>query len=305
MSSIIVVGSLNMDLVVRASRLPQVGETVLGTAFDTIPGGKGANQAVAAARLGGRVAMVGRVGQDGYGQTLVDNLRQNGVDVSHVAVDQEAATGVALIAVGSGGENQIIVYPGANGRVQPADVDAAGPWLQPGSVLVCQFEIPVDTVAHALQKARAQGVITVLNPAPALDQVGPWIASTDYIVPNETEAAGLTGQPVEDDAGVRQAARTLREMGAGHVVITLGQRGAYWLGPDGEGHVPAFPVQAVDTTAAGDAFVGALAVALTEGMALPDAVRFGCAAGAVAVTRFGAQPSLPARADVDALLDRP
>jgi len=304
MSSIVVVGSLNMDLVVRTLRLPRVGETVLGTSFDTIPGGKGANQAVAAARLGGQVAMVGRVGQDAYGRALVDNLQQNAVDVSRIVTDDSVPTGVALIAVGAGGENQIIVYPGANGRVTPGDVDAAASRLTPGSVLVAQFETPLATVTYALELARSRGAITVLNPAPAVSEIGPWIRHADYLVPNETEAATLTGLTIAGDADVRRAAQALRDIGARHVVITLGNRGAYWAGPDGEGHVPAFPVQAVDTTAAGDAFVGALAVALTEGLSLPDAVRFGCAAGAVAVTRFGAQPSLPTRSEVAALLQQ-
>ena len=295
--AIVVVGSLNMDLVVRAPRLPQPGETLLGGEFRTFPGGKGANQAVAAARLGGSVRMVGRVGQDDFGSALLGTLKAAGVDTAHVTRDPEAASGVALITVDAAGQNAIVVASGANGRVAPADVDAAEAALAGAAVLVLQLECPLPAVERAVERARRHGLQVVLNPAPAQPLPPALLAGVDYLIPNQTELAQLTGA-----AEATAAARQLQAAGVRHVVVTLGEAGVLIVGPGGAFQLPAHPVPVVDTTAAGDAFVGAFAVALAQGRPLPEAAAWGNAAGALAVTRAGAQPSLPTLAEVERLL---
>jgi ribokinase len=293
-----------MDLVVRVARLPQPGQTVPGHGFQTIPGGKGANQAAAAARLGARVAMVGRVGNDAMGRRLVENLEEQGVDVGLVRTDEVAPTGTALIVVDEVGENSIVIAAGANGLLDAADLDAAEPLFAGAKLLLVQFEVPLATVAHAMAIARRHGVRVVLNPAPALAVDAGLLAGADYLVPNETEAGLLAGVEVRDLPSAEEAARKLQALGAPVVIVTLGADGA--LAVDGERalHVPAHPVPAVDTTAAGDAFVGGLAVALVRGWPLLDAVRYATCAGTLAVTRFGAQTSLPSAAEVQALFDQ-
>jgi ribokinase len=300
MSRVAVVGSINMDLVVRAPRFPAGGETILGHGFGTIPGGKGANQAVAARRLGADVAMIGRVGGDPFGAALRQNLAREGIGTDGVVSDPARATGVALITVEDGGENTIIVVPGANGALTRADLDAARALLTGAAILLMQLEIPLDVVEGAAEQARAAGVTVLLNAAPAQPLPPRLLACVDYLVVNESEARLLAGA---DAAGPEDAARALRALGARHVVVTLGAAGAMLLGPDG-GVVtaPGFRVQAVDTTAAGDGFVGAFAVALAAGRSGRDALRWGNAAGALAVTREGAQPSLPSRAELEAFL---
>lgn len=294
---LVVVGSLNMDLVVRAERIPAPGETVPGGDLHTYPGGKGANQAVGVARLGARVCMVGRVGDDAHGQALRDHLHAAGVDTAAVLVTPGTASGVALIVVDAAGQNSIVVSAGANGRVAPADLP---PGLFAGaSVVLLQFEIPMAAVVRAAERARAAGCRVVLNPAPAHPLPPGLLPMVDVLVPNEGEAARLAGVP-EGDPGA--AARALVDAGAGAVVVTLGASGALVVEGDESVPVPAFPVTPVDTTAAGDAFVAGLAVALAEGRPLAEAARFGCAAGALAVTKAGAGPSLPARDAVEALL---
>jgi len=297
-----VVGSLNMDLVVRAPRIPQPGETIIGGVFHSVPGGKGANQAVAAARLGAHVSLVGRVGGDAFGSSLLDNLAAAGVDHTFVIRDVEAATGIALITVDDAGQNSIVVVAGANMRLSPADVEAAEAAIGAADVLLLQLESPLESVTRAAEVARARGVTVILNPAPARPVPAALLALVDVLVPNESETALLAGRPVGERAEAEAVAEALRNMGVGAVILTLGERGAL-LAQGGEATLfPAFDVTPVDTTAAGDAFVGSLAVALAEGKPLPEAVRWGNAAGALATTKLGAQPSLPTRQALDDML---
>ena len=301
-SRIVVAGSLNMDLVVSAPRIPLPGETIIASAFQTVPGGKGANQAVAAARLGASASMIGMTGEDAFGEQLRHNLDIAGVEHQFVTRCAESATGVALITVEESGQNSIVVAPGANMRVSPADIDAAEEVIAAAGVLLLQLECPLDTVAYAAEVAHRHGVSVILNPAPAQPLPDELLRMVNILIPNETEAALLTGRPVERINQVEAAAQTLLERGVGAIIITLGARGA-WLARGAETlHAPAFLVAAVDTTAAGDAFIGGLALALSEGRDLPNAVRWGSAAGALAATRAGAQSSLPERAEVETLL---
>jgi ribokinase len=302
MGKIVVLGSLNMDLIIRMPRLPALGETVLGGDLVTALGGKGANQAVAAARLGGEVAMIGRVGADAYGQAQRAALREAGIDVRWLLSDPKTPTGVAFILLDEAGQNSIVVIPGANHCVSPDDVLAAQAALEGAPCLVMQLETPLDTVVEAASLAAQKGVRVVLNPAPAQPLPASLLSKVDTLVLNETEAGLLTSLSVEGDDAVQQAGRRLLELGPRCVVLTLGGRGAFWITPQRSGFVPVFKVQVVDTTAAGDAFVGAFAVALAEGMPEDTAARFACASGALATTRLGAQPSLPTRVEVAVLL---
>lgn len=301
--STIVIGSLNMDLIVRTPRIPAPGETILGQTFSTAPGGKGANQAVAAARLGTPVKMIGRLGADEFGKTLRSQLHAVGVDTQFVGEDGEAATGVALISVDDHGQNSIIVVPGANGRVGRSDVDAARDAIRSARVVVAQLEIPLDTVAYALRAAHNAGALTILNPAPAQPLPPEIFGDVDVIIPNETEAGQLTNTTVTDFATAAHAATTLRQMGARRVIITLGDKGALWMDEKGNPReIAAFTVKTVDTTAAGDAFVGALAASLARQQDWDTSLHMASAAGALAATRLGAQPSLPTRAELQAFL---
>jgi ribokinase len=293
-----VVGSLNMDLVARAPRIPQPGETIIGDDFRTVPGGKGANQAVAAARLGAQVSMVGRVGRDAFADPLLNNLAAAGVDHTFVTQDPEAATGVALIVVDDAGQNSIVVASGANMRLSLADVDGAEAAIAAADALLLQLESPLETVTRAAKVARAHGVKVILNPAPARSLPGALLSLVDVLIPNESETALLTGMPVGDQAEAEAAATALRGLGVGTVILTLGERGALLAREEKTELFPAFDVTSVDTTAAGDAFVGGFAVALAEGQSLAEAVRWGNAAGALATTKLGAQPSLPTRQEV-------
>jgi ribokinase len=299
---IVVVGSLNMDLVTRTERIPQPGETILGGDLQTFPGGKGANQAVAARRMGAQVAMIGRVGQDAFATPLLQALGEAGVDSSHVLQDPSAATGVAIIVVDQRGQNSIVVCSGANAHLSPQDIRSAESTIAGADALLLQLESPLETVRCAAEIARGHGVRVILNPAPARPLPEALLRNVDVLVPNESEAALLTGLPVEDVPQVEAAAARLHEMGAEAVVVTLGERGALYL-YKGESHrVPAFEVTPVDTTAAGDAFMGGFAVALAEGKPFAEAVRWGNAAGALATTKMGAQPSLPERGAVENLI---
>lgn len=303
-----VVGSLNMDLIVRTPRLPQRGETITGSDFHTAAGGKGANQAVATARLGARVAMVGRVGNDAFGDTLLDAMIAADLDCTHIGRDPAAATGVALITVDDAGDNTIAVIPGANGRLSVADVDVAESVLTAADVLLLQLESPLDVVIRAAQVAHARKVRVILNPAPACPLPDELLAAVDVLAPNESETAFLTGRSVASLDEARAAAHALLEWDIKAAILTLGERGALLAQrqePSGllsTSVVPAFSVTPVDTTAAGDAFMAGLAVALAEGNPLAEAVRWGNAAGALATTKMGAQPSLPCRAAVEMLL---
>jgi ribokinase len=297
-----IVGSLNMDLIARVPRIPEPGETIIGGDFHTAPGGKGANQAVAAARLGAQVSMVGRVGCDAFAESLLNNLTAAGVDHSYVIQDPEAATGVALIAVEDAGQNSIVVVSGANMRLSPADVDGAEATIASADALLLQLESPLGTVIRAAEVAHSHGVIVILNPAPARSLPAALMSLVDVLIPNESETALLTGLPIGDQAQAEAAAATLRGMGVGTVILTLGERGALLAQARAIELVPAFEVTPVDTTGAGDAFVGGFAVALAEGRSLAEAVRRGNAAGAVTTTRLGAQLSMPTREAVERLL---
>jgi ribokinase len=315
-SPIVIIGSINMDLVCRTRHIPRAGETILGSDFLTIPGGKGANQAVAAARLGGDVHLIARVGDDDFGQRLLSGLKANHVHRRHVTVTEGVPSGVAMIQVDRTGENAITVAPGANARLAPADIDAAEGLLASAPVVILQLEIPLPTVRHAIATCQRLGVFTILDPAPVPPKgLARALYGVDLLVPNRIEAEMLLDLSGGDV--IRRAARTrkladpkqigidLLARGPRAVILKLGERGSVLL--DRTGHmerIKPFKVKAVDTTAAGDAFSGALAVARAEGRGLPDAARFATAAGALACTAFGAQPSLPAREAVDRLLDR-
>lgn len=296
---ITVVGSLNMDLVIKAPRLPETGETVLGGTFATFPGGKGANQAVAAARLGAAVTMVGRVGADAFGRQLRDGLVGEGIDASNVRVDENAATGVALITVDRTGRNTIVVASGANMQVRAADV--AQEVITSSQVVLLQLELPLEVVRHAAQVAHAAGCRVILDPAPAPSSPLPedLYQHLSVINPNEVEARALTGIAITHESDARRATEHLLDQGCRAVVIKLGDRGAYVATDGAHAAIPAIAVDAVDTTAAGDAFAGGMAVALAEGKGLAGAVRFANVVAAISVTRMGAQPSMPRRAEVD------
>lgn len=294
MPNILVVGSLNADLVVQAPRFPKPGETISGEDLQVIPGGKGANQAVAAARHGANVAMLGRIGKDGFGDLLLENLKSNHVDAKLVRRD-DASTGTAIIVVDANGQNSIVLSAGANGKVSSTDVENAS--FSMFNLLLLQLEIPTPTVLSAAKKARENGIGVILNPAPAKELPEELITLAEFIVPNETELSLLSGLPVKDLPSAETAAQRLRERGAQNVIVTLGAKGALLVTGEEVAHVDAFPVDVVDTTAAGDAFIGGFASVL-DSFSLLDAVRYACACGALATTKFGAQPSLPTKEEV-------
>jgi ribokinase len=300
MAKIVVVGSSNTDMVVRVPHLPAQGETVLGSSFLMAAGGKGANQAVAATRLGAQVTLIARVGQDVFGEAALLGLEREGINTRHIFVDPEMASGVALITVDDTGENSIAVAPGANGRLSLLDVQRAQAAILNADVLLLQLEVPLETVQVAAELARQAGVFVILNPAPAPESLLPpaLLACVDVLTPNESEASVLTGAPDSLD----RAARRLLETGVEALVITLGARGALIVTQQGQQIVSGFPVKAVDTTAAGDAFNGGLAAALAVRRPLAEAVRFANACGALAATRLGAQPSLPTAEEVERFL---
>ena len=312
MPNIIVVGSLNADLVVRTPRFPQPGETISGEDLQIIPGGKGANQTVAAARHGASVAMVGRVGNDSFGPVLIDNLKQNNVDTSHVQTDPASATGTAIIVVDANGQNSIVLSPGGNGRVTAADLNDVP--FHEYQLLLLQLEIPVETVLAAAQRAKESGLRVLLNPAPAYPLPEELLSLPDFLVPNENELSLLTNLPVNDIASAENAAKTLLQRGVQNVIVTLGANGALLVNQEITKHIPSFNVEVMDTTAAGDAFIGGFAAKLLESdsklsgqgqaLAIQNAVRYGCACGALAATKFGAQPSLPTKAEAERFLNQ-
>lgn len=300
MRSIVVAGSTNTDMVVKTGRLPVPGETILGGAFLMNAGGKGANQAVAAARLGGAVTFVARVGDDVFGSAAVISFQSEKINTDFIAVDKEHPSGVALITVDDAGENCIVVAPGANAQLSDSDITNAAPAFQHASLLLLQLEVPIATVLFAAQTAAAQGVPVILNPAPACPLPAALWQHIAVLTPNEKEAELLTGMQVVDEQSAGKAADALRQKGVQAVIITLGARGALLCDEEGKELVPAPVVKAIDTTAAGDVFNGALAVALSEGRTLRQAVPFAVQAASIAVTRMGAQASAPYRHELKA-----
>jgi len=297
MAKVLVVGSINMDLVVRVPHSPRPGETVLGGDFETFPGGKGANQAVAASRMGGEVTMVGRVGSDNFGDNLIQGLVEDNIRTTYVIKDTGTPTGIAMIAVAANGENMIVVASGANYKVSEEDVTNARDIMRDTDLLLLQLECPMEAVAAATDLAKAYDIPVVLNPAPAQPLSQALLANVDILTPNETELMMLAGEDTVD-----KAVKKVLSWGTKNLVVTLGANGARVITEGVDRHIPAHEITAVDTTAAGDAFNGALAVAYAEGKSLLEAVDYGMAAGALAATRRGAQPSLPTRDAVENLI---
>jgi ribokinase len=299
---ICVVGSCNIDLTFRTPRLPKPGETLAATSFRTTFGGKGANQAVMAARLGGGVSLVGCVGRDPFGDQVLDNCRAEGIDIRHVRRDTEQPTGTAAILVDDAARNCILVVAGANGALTPDDARAAAGAIQSADVLLCQLEVPLETVEEALRIARTGGVRTILNPAPARDLSDDLMRLADFLAPNETEAEALSGKSATTEIGAKAAAEALRRRGTRTVLLTRGEHGVLIADNNGIRPIPSVAVRAIDPTGAGDAFLGAFAVFLAMQQPLDDAVRRAAAVAALTVTRPGAQASFPTRAEAQALL---
>ena len=299
---IVVLGSINMDLVATTPALPQPGETVMGSSFATLPGGKGANQAVAAARLGADVRMIGRVGDDTFGPMLLASLEANGVHAEDVMTTSGTSSGVAVILLDNERQNYIVGIYGANMACDDVQLQAASRALEGADALLLQMEIPLDVSLEAAAIARRMGMRVIYDPAPPSELPDSAYAAFDIIAPNQSEAEVLTGVTVDGIDSAREAARVLRSRGARTAIVKLGEQGVVYASDDLAGHVPAFKVDAVDTVAAGDGFAGTLAVALAEGQALDHAVRFAAAAGALVVTKRGAQDAMPDRSEVERLL---
>ena len=302
MSYIVVVGSVNMDLVVRTEWMPKAGETVKGESFSTIPGGKGANQAVAVSRMGGAVKMVGAIGLDSFGRELKRSLESAGVDITNVVEKDGVTTGTAFIIVDQAGDNRIISVPGANGRFLPEDVDNVESLIAGADIVIMQFEIPIRTIEYVTQLAARHAIPVILNPAPAYFVPDALLKKVSVLIVNESEAELFSGCPVVDINSGFLAAEILRVKGIETVIVTLGKRGALTVRENLRFHAPAREVEVVDTTAAGDTFVGAFAVARIEGKEMEEALELAVAAGTLSVTRFGAQPSIPTRQDVQQFL---
>jgi ribokinase len=305
--TITVVGSLNMDLIVRAARFPQPGETIHGRSFSTACGGKGANQAYAVARMGQPARMIGCVGDDSFADAMTANLHAAGVDTTGVLRKAGVSSGIAVITVDDSGQNEIVLAAGANALLDAAAVQVHAAQIQTSDAVIAQLETTLEATEAAMRLARAStgsasGTISIFNPAPGAPMPDELLALCDWVIPNETEAAVLTGMAVDGMDAAAKAARALKTRGARNVLVTLGSQGVWVDAAAWQGHVPAFAVTPVDTVAAGDTFIGAFASRLVEGASVQDAVRFGNAAAAIAVTRAGAQPSIPARAEVDAFL---
>lgn len=296
---ITVIGSLNMDLVTNAPRMPKVGETIMGKSFKQVPGGKGANQADAIAKLGLAVKMVGCTGEDELGNMLIKSLQNDGVDISHITRIKGISTGIASITVDADGNNCIIVVSGVNNMLTVERVQEAIKAIKEASVVVAQLEIPIETVKYALKSAKQLGKITILNPAPAAGLDDEMFANIDILIPNETELEAISGIKITNNDDIFAAAQLLISKGVRELIVTLGDKGCIHVSKQGSNIYKACKVKAVDTTAAGDSFIGALAAAISEGKALEDAIKFATAVGALTVTKEGAQSSLPLRAEVE------
>lgn len=301
---ITVIGSSNTDLVAKTPKLPAPGETVLGSEFVIAPGGKGANQAVAIARLGGDVTLVAKLGMDDFGDRALENFQRDGIRTNFVFRDQESPSGVALIFVADDGENMIVAALGANTRLSPEDIDKARAAIEGADMVVLQLETPLETVEHAVTIAAEKDIPVILNPAPGRKLEPALIEKVYCLTPNETEAEILTGIGITDHNAARKAGAKLLELGVGSVVVTMGKRGAMLVTVEESSLIPAVAVDAVDATAAGDAFTGGLAYALASGMDLRDAVRFANSAAGLAVTKMGAQPSMPTSDELERFLGK-
>ncbi|WP_306440452.1 ribokinase [Paenibacillus sp. VTT E-133291] len=299
---IVVIGSINMDMVVRTSRAPNAGETLMGQVFALSPGGKGANQAVAAARLGAEVSMIGSIGKDTFGSEMLEIIKQEGIHIEHISMSETEATGVASIVIEEDGENRIIVVPGANIDLFAEDIQALEAVISQAEMIVMQLEMELAMSEHAIAIAHRHGIPVILNPAPARVLKDEMLGQVSYLTPNETEAGILTGMTVDSLETAEQAARILLQKGVKNVIVTLGSKGALIVNAEGAKSVPGFPVKAIDTVAAGDSFNGALAQQLVLGKTLEEAVSFANAVGALAVGKEGAIPSLPQLSEVEQFL---
>jgi ribokinase len=299
-AKIVVVGSCNMDIYAYADHLPEAGETVIGSEYWMGMGGKGANQAVAAARLGAESKMVGRMGKDVFGDQMMNTLSSYGVNCDFIQRDGSAGSGVALVIVDDQAENIIAVVPGTNMRITPGDVNQSSEQLQAAAIVMMQLEIPLDAIAETLKIARAGATLAILNPAPARDLPDEILRDVDILTPNQTEIRFLSGISAETLAGAKDAGHALLQRGVKTVIVTLGSLGALIVRPDGAQHLEGFSVDCIDTSGAGDAFMGGLGVGLAEGMTLEQATRFANSVGALSTTRRGAMPSMPSREEVEA-----
>jgi len=301
-NKIVVIGSSNVDLIMKMDQLPQKGETITDADFFQVYGGKGANQAVGAVRAGGNVAFVNCVGDDAYTPNMLENFKNDRLDIRYVFQQSGIASGHALVMIGGEGDNYLSVAPGANYQLTPEMIDQAMPVIEEAAMIIMQYEIPAKTIQYVFEIAELKGIPVLWNFAPARVFDLSYVAKTAYLVVNETEAAFLCAQPVETDEEVESAALKLREMGAKLVIVTLGKRGALALSASEKVSIPAFKVDAVDTTSAGDVFCGSFAVAQIEGKSLTNSLLFASAASALCVTRMGAQPSAPTRNEIDEFL---
>ena len=297
MKNICVIGSLNMDLVVNVDTMPKPGQTIIGSNFKEVPGGKGANQAVAMARLNGNVSMIGKVGEDGFGQTLINSLKNDKVDTTYIQTSK-GATGVALITVDKNAQNSIVVSPGANFEVKEDDIDNNIEAIKNSDIVVLQLETPLNTIKYALNKAKELNKYTILNPAPAVKLDDEIIKNVDLLTPNETELEIISGVSIETEEDIQNAAQIMIEKGVKELIVTLGSKGSLYINKEKSMFKKAYKVEAVDTTAAGDSYTGALAVALSQDKNIEDAMDFASKVGALSVLKEGAQSSLPTLEDV-------
>lgn len=298
MKNICVIGSLNMDLVVNVDKMPKPGQTIIGSNFKEVPGGKGANQAVAMARLNGNVSMIGKVGEDGFGQTLINSLKNDKVDTTYIKTTK-GATGVALITVDNNAQNSIVVSPGANFEVKEEDIDNNIEAIKNSDIVVLQLETPLNTIKYALKKSKELNKYTILNPAPAVKLDDEIIKNVDLLTPNETELEIISGVSIETEEDIQKAAQIMIEKGVKELIVTLGSKGSLYINKEKSIFKKAYKVEAVDTTAAGDSYTGALAVALSKDKNIEEAMDFASKVGALSVLKEGAQSSLPTLEDVE------
>jgi ribokinase len=298
MKNICVIGSLNMDLVVNVDNMPKKGQTIIGNSFKEVPGGKGANQAVAAAKLNGNVKMIGKVGNDGFGQTLINALNNDNVNTDYIKIE-DTSTGVALITVDNNAENSIVVAPGANYKLKEEDIDECIDAIKTSDIVVVQLETPLNTIKYALKKAKELGKYTILNPAPAVKLEDEIIKNVDLLTPNETELEILSGIKIESEDDIQTASQVMIEKGVKELIVTLGSKGSLYINKENYKFKKAYKVDAIDTTAAGDSYTGALAVALSQDKNIEEAMNFASKVGALCVMKEGAQISLPTLKDVE------